>query len=310
MNYIQWHIGDWISDTALLTPTERGVYFDLLMRYYKEERPIMQMECTRIARAYAPDEQNAMQYVLSQFFELKGDSYVHKRCEEEIARAHANIDKRKKAADARWSKQDKEKRATSEISSDANVNASAYANANANANANASAYANVNASAYANGMLTINHKPLTNKEKEITKENKPSSEFNSDSTDRLPCPYERIKGLFNESLPELPAITRMSDGRKKALRARWTEETTRLGITTQDAGIAHFKAFFERVKRSDFLTGRKTDWRADFDWLIKAANFLKTLEGKYDNSSNHHSNQYGPDCENDSYDFSEFGRVS
>ena len=159
-------------------------------------------------------------------------------------------------------------------------------------------------------MLTINHKPLTNKEKEITKENKPSSEFNSDSTDRLPCPYERIKGLFNESLPELPAITRMSDGRKKALRARWTEETTRLGITTQDAGIAHFKTFFERVKRSDFLTGRKTDWRADFDWLIKAANFLKTLEGKYDNSSNHHSNQYGPDCENDSYDFSEFGRVS
>nr|DAW86039.1 MAG TPA: Protein of unknown function (DUF1376) [Caudoviricetes sp.] len=295
MNYIQWHIGDWISDTALLTPTERGVYFDLLMRYYKEERPIMQMECTRIARAYAPDEQNAMQYVLSQFFELKGDSYVHKRCEEEIARAHANIDKRKKAADARWSKQDKEKRATSEISSDANVNASAYANGNA--------------SAYANGMLTINHKPLTNKEKEITKENKPSSEFNSDSTDRLPCPYERIKGLFNESLPELPAITRMSDGRKKALRARWIEETTRLGITTQDAGIAHFKAFFERVKSSDFLTGRKTDWRADFDWLIKAANFLKTLEGKYDNSSNH-SNQYGPDCGNDSYDFSEFGRVS
>lgn len=295
MNYIQWHIGDWISDTALLTPTERGVYFDLLMRYYKEERPIMQMECTRIARAYAPDEQNAMQYVLSQFFELKGDSYVHKRCEEEIARAHANIDKRKKAADARWSKQDKEKRATSEISSDANANASAYANGNAGA--------------YANGMLTINHKPLTNKEKEITKENKPSSEFNSDSTDRLPCPYERIKGLFNESLPELPAITRMSDGRKKALRARWIEETTRLGITTQDAGIAHFKAFFERVKSSDFLTGRKTDWRADFDWLIKAANFLKTLEGKYDNSSNH-SNQHGPDCENDSYDFSEFGRVS
>lgn len=297
MNYIQWHIGDWISDTALLTPTERGVYFDLLMRYYKEERPIMQMECTRIARAYAPDEQNAMQYVLSQFFELKGDSYVHKRCEEEIARAHANIDKRKKAADARWSKQDKEKRATSEISSDANVNASAYANGNA--------------SAYANGMLTINHKPLTNKEKEITKENKPSSEFNSDSTDRLPCPYERIKQVFNESLPELPVITRMSDGRKKALKARWIEETTRLGITTQDAGIAHFKAFFERVKSSDFLTGRKTDWRADFDWLIKAANFLKTLEGKYDNSSNHsNSNQHGPDCENDSYDFSEFGRVS
>ena len=103
MNFVPWHLGDWIASTSLLSATERGVYFDLLVRYYKEERPIMQMECKRIARAYAPEEQEAMEYVLNEFFELEDGSFRHHRCDEEIAAFRIKSEKRSSAAKARWS---------------------------------------------------------------------------------------------------------------------------------------------------------------------------------------------------------------
>ena len=71
---------------------------DLLVRYYKEERPIMQVECKRIARAYAPHEAEPMQYVLETFFTLEDGVYRHSRCDEEIAKAAATAEKRKKSA--------------------------------------------------------------------------------------------------------------------------------------------------------------------------------------------------------------------
>lgn len=107
MNYVQWHIGDWLSGTSLLSATERGVYIDLLMRYYREGRPLMQSECKRIARAYDVHEQEALTYVLETFFELENGSYRHKRCEEEIASMRVKSEKRSNAAKSRWAKSGK-----------------------------------------------------------------------------------------------------------------------------------------------------------------------------------------------------------
>ena len=116
MNYVQLHLGDWIAGTLDLTPTERGVYMDLLVRYYKEERPLMQDECKRIARGYAPAEQEAMHYVLQRFFTLENGEYRQSRCDEEIEKAQAVSNKRKRAAASRWAKKPE-------------IDASAYPNA-------------------------------------------------------------------------------------------------------------------------------------------------------------------------------------
>lgn len=40
----------------------------------------------------------------------------------------------------------------------------------------------------------------------------------------------------------------------------------------------------EKIKNSDFLLGRKTDWRIDFDWFVKPNNFPKVLDGNYLNN--------------------------
>lgn len=146
MNYVQLHLGDWIAGTLDLTPTERGVYMDLLVRYYKEERPLMQDECKRIARGYAPAEQEAMHYVLQRFFTLENGEYRQSRCDEEIEKAQAVSNKRKRAAASRWAKKPE-------------IDASAYPNAE-----------QTQCECNANGMLTNNQKPITNKNERKKKE--------------------------------------------------------------------------------------------------------------------------------------------
>ena len=104
MVYVNFHIGDWTSSTRLLSATERGVYMDLLTQYYVNERPITDAECTRIARAYTPAEQEAMQYVLQEFFTHEDGAYHHARCEKEISNVAGLSEKKRRAAQARWGK--------------------------------------------------------------------------------------------------------------------------------------------------------------------------------------------------------------
>lgn len=146
MNYVQLHLGDWIAGTLDLTPTERGVYMDLLVRYYKEERPLMQDECKRIARGYAPAEQEAMHYVLQRFFTFENGEYRQSRCDEEIEKAQTVSNKRKRAAASRWAKKPE-------------IDASAYPNAE-----------QTQCECNANGMLTNNQEPITNKNERKKKE--------------------------------------------------------------------------------------------------------------------------------------------
>ena len=45
----------------------------------------------------------------------------------------------------------------------------------------------------------------------------------------------------------------------------------------------------DKIKESDFLTGRKTDWVITFDWFVKPNNFIKVKDGNYDNRENNSS---------------------
>lgn len=91
-------------------------------------------------------------------------------------------------------------------------------------------------------------------------------------------PYDEIVSLFNEILSELPEVRFLSESRKKALKSKWhTEEITQ--------HIEWWREYFEFIKESDFLMGRKkgSDWQCDFDWILKLNNFIKIREGKYVN---------------------------
>lgn len=86
MNYYERHLGDYAKDTGHLTLAEHGAYTLLLDRYYATEQPIPAAQAHRFARARAKDEIKAVDAVLSEFFRLEGDVWVHNRVDREIAR--------------------------------------------------------------------------------------------------------------------------------------------------------------------------------------------------------------------------------
>ena len=92
------------------------------------------------------------------------------------------------------------------------------------------------------------------------------------------APMETLGGLFIQickSYSEPISHKKWSTKRRKLVESRWGE----------NPNIDIWKKLFEKAEESDFLAGRtKNTWKASFDWLINADNFIKTLEGNYDNS--------------------------
>lgn len=88
-------------------------------------------------------------------------------------------------------------------------------------------------------------------------------------------PYEKIRSLYNEICKNLPKCLKLSENRKKHIAARWNE---------YGGDLETFVTLFTKAEASSFLTGNNDrGWNASFDWLMKADNLAKTLEGKYDN---------------------------
>ncbi len=88
------------------------------------------------------------------------------------------------------------------------------------------------------------------------------------------CPHKAIVAIYHEVLPELRAVKVWNSTREKRLRARWREDKARQSLDW-------WRKYFESVRASDFLMGRRGDWTADFDWLICPTNIVKVLEGRY-----------------------------
>ena len=110
-------------------------------------------------------------------------------------------------------------------------------------------------------------------------------------TARIPaCPYKKLVDLYHEVCPMLPSITVLTSGRKAQLKARWTEIYREEHCGNEEECIENFRFIFNRVAQSRFLTGRmdpgpgrSRPFVASFDWLIKAANFVKVCENRYSN---------------------------
>lgn len=108
------------------------------------------------------------------------------------------------------------------------------------------------------------------------------------------CPHAEILKLFAEKLPELPQPRRSLWAESKnaeALRARWRWVMTSLHESgprkgqrlaeTPAEGITWFGRFFEFVRSCPLLMGEKGDWHADLGWLVNKSNFVKVIQGNY-----------------------------
>ena len=92
MNYYQRHLGDYAKDTTNLTALEHGVYNLLIDRYYSTEKGIPADQVYRVSKAASKEERSATDFVLGEFFQKRGNSWVSKRCDEEITKARHRIE--------------------------------------------------------------------------------------------------------------------------------------------------------------------------------------------------------------------------
>lgn len=88
--------------------------------------------------------------------------------------------------------------------------------------------------------------------------------------------YQEIADMYNTICTSLPRVTALSDKRKEAIAAR-----------LKCYSVDQFREMFTRAEASPFLKGgNNRNWTANFDWLIKDANFAKVLDGNYDPKDN------------------------
>lgn len=113
------------------------------------------------------------------------------------------------------------------------------------------------------------------KEKENNKETSPNGEEKKDELSLSHSQRIDWVGLMNwyNSLfrDKLPAIKSMTETRKKAVKARIAQY-----------GKESIRTVFNLVLQSSFLLGGNDhNWKCDFDWIFKQANYTKILEGNY-----------------------------
>ena len=85
--------------------------------------------------------------------------------------------------------------------------------------------------------------------------------------------YQQIADMYNATCVSFPRLTRLSEKRKRAIKARLRKYS-----------IDDIKKVFELTEESDFLKGENSrNWSATFDWMMNDANMAKILDGNYKN---------------------------
>lgn len=265
MNFYKRFMADYAKKTSRLTLAQHGAYTLLLDELYTTEAglPSEHAELYRICRAMNKAEQEAVMLVADRYFPIGPDGLrSNERATEELHLAAPALE----AARLNGKKGGRPRQEPSRSESDNPV-----------------------------GFLEETHDEPTTKpphSPEDTEEAKASL-----SPAKLPdCPHESLIDLFAKNLPELPQPRKSLWRQGKnapALKARWRwvmtanyESGARAGTrmaTTVDEGLAWFDRYFAYVAKSDWLTGKTTEWSADLGWLVNGANFEKVMQGNYQN---------------------------
>lgn len=271
--YFALYPTDFLADVGHLGNTELGIYWRLLLVYYRDGRPLPcdTDRLRRIAMTFSPEEARCLDQVVSEFFQLSVETdgtrvWRHKRADIEIAAAkgkhQAAVKKAQVAAEARWSK--------------------------------AKEYAASNASSMPKGMpgaCQPEPEPVEILSDVANATSSSPGATHRPKADRLPaCPSGEIVALYHEVLPELPRCRLMPEKRVRAIRKAWAWVLTSVKpdgsrrACDADQALTWFRAYFTRARDNDFLMGRTSrsagheGWRCDFDFLLTDRGIKQVVE--------------------------------
>ncbi|MBN1115792.1 MAG: hypothetical protein JXA77_01200 [Bacteroidales bacterium] len=102
---------------------------------------------------------------------------------------------------------------------------------------------------------------------------KPENKENSPSSQKDKIDFKILVDYYHEKCPDLPKVRELTESRKRAIKARIKEHS-------KDT-VAEV---IRKAGQSKFLAGdNERNWTMPgFDWIFNPANFVKILEGAYD----------------------------
>lgn len=252
------YIGDYLRDTTRLTTAQHGAYMLLIMDYWTNGGLPDDDEILQTITKTNKKEWEKIRPALIEKFDVIDGYWKHNRIEREMA--EANIHKQKRQERSQKANQAKaEKQALKDTYKETYEDTS-----------------------------KATPSPSPSPSPIIISEEAYASLSGSSFP---PCPHGQILELYAKHLPHLPQH-RTWEGRRQAnLRARWVQASkpssySPVGYTTGKDGLDWWSDFFRYIAEDTKLAkGFETNgriWVPDLEWMIKAENFNKIIDGKYD----------------------------
>jgi len=93
----------------------------------------------------------------------------------------------------------------------------------------------------------------------------------SEAEDKDKAIYVNVIDLYNRNCTSFSKVQTLTNARIRAIDA-----------CMERFSLDDCLTVFRKAEASPFLKNHDGGWTVDFDWLMKTENFVKTLEGKYD----------------------------
>ena len=99
--------------------------------------------------------------------------------------------------------------------------------------------------------------------------------YNNKINNKINIPVDWFIEAWNNTFKDesVPSIISIKGSRLSHVKKRWLENPN------ED----YFLEYFDKIKQSDFLSGRSDVWKCSFDWVMNPANMQKVLENNYNN---------------------------
>lgn len=123
--------------------------------------------------------------------------------------------------------------------------------------------------------------------KSVTREEKRREENKHSSSPEVErCPVNKIIDIYNSIANHLPNSLVQTDLIRKNISSRWKENKPA-------QSLEFWRDLFVQCESNLFLSGRSSPradsqapFRASLDWIVKPNNFMKIINGNYDDPSN------------------------
>lgn len=122
----------------------------------------------------------------------------------------------------------------------------------------------------------VTNKEVTKTQQRPNKEVTTNNNDNNDNNDNNIL-YTLVCNLWNSLSENIPKVNFIKENstRSKHLKAR-----------VEEVGKEKFIEVLKSISNSDFLCGKNnSNWTITFDWFINASNFVKVMEGNYNNKT-------------------------